>query len=415
MEPIKVNINDILIENIADARETIFDNGAAVYRLNISKAERDSAVNKTKFYANVNDMFKESVQEPTLVQKLNPKTVPKQRVPMAAQGFINEYFTPIHSLINKNKEVGKLFDAVYKKKTKRAINRLRLCQKSKVNANSLHIEGEEIFTKHTCCSQMRLNPDPEIGCIAAITGIRSFVFWHVDKAGSRNCGGYLLHKYWKDNGSKNFMKIDPVWMNEYYGNSQFDNGTPRPGARKIVTVDCKDNIYLIFFNHVLPHEIALSPSLSAFISPITDFNKTKITKTCSFHPPEYLGLTKHESNLLGACYNRPGYEWPSGKSAHLIHHRAYSFYTDRLKDRYLKTKPDGNKTIQMRLPTHGTINQKSKDYQRQLKERGIILPQIAFAPNTPNFVVDLLDRSDYELKLYGFIINDDLSTHLYGS
>ena len=149
MEPIKVNINDILIENIADARETIFDNGAAVYRLNISKAERDSAVNKTKFYANVNDMFKESVQEPTLAQKLNPKTVPKQRVPMATQGFINEYFTPIHSLINKNKEVGKLFDAVYKKKTKRAINRLRLCQKSKVNANSLHIEGEEIFTKHT--------------------------------------------------------------------------------------------------------------------------------------------------------------------------------------------------------------------------------------------------------------------------
>ena len=55
-----------------------------------------------------------------IIEKFNPKTVPKQRVPMAAQGFINEYFTPIHSLINRNEEVGKLFDAVYKKKTKSA-------------------------------------------------------------------------------------------------------------------------------------------------------------------------------------------------------------------------------------------------------------------------------------------------------
>ena len=82
-----------------------------------------------------------------IIEKFNPKTVPKQRVPMAAQGFINEYFTPIHSLINRNEEVGKLFDTIYKKKTKRATNRLRLCQKSKVVASSLHIEGEEIFTK----------------------------------------------------------------------------------------------------------------------------------------------------------------------------------------------------------------------------------------------------------------------------
>jgi hypothetical protein len=247
---------------------------------------------------------------------------------------------------------------------------------------------------------MQLNPNPEIGCIAAITGIRSFVYWHISHTWC------ALHEYWKDKGSKNFTKIDPIWMNNNYKNT-----------RKIVTVDCKDNIYLIFFNHVLPHEVALSPSLSAFISPITEFNKTKIKKTCSHHPPEYLGLTKHESNLLGACYNRPGYEWPSGKSAHLIHHRAYSFYTDRLKDRFILTKDDGNKTVQMQLPTHGTVNQKTEDYQRRLKERGIVLPKVAFT--TPNFVVDLLKYSDYELKLYGFIptydISDDLSTHLYGS
>jgi hypothetical protein len=54
-----------------------------------------------------------------------------------------------------------------------------------------------------------------------------------------------------------------------------------------------------------------------------------------------------------------------------------------------------------------------------LKERGIVLPKIAFAENTPKFVVDLLKRSNYELKLYGFIPihtnEDDISTHIYGS
>jgi len=314
--PTPVDLSSILIDDITNARQKILERGVAVYALKgISKEVRDAAVKKTPFYANVNDLFKEPVKEPTLEQKLNPKSVPKQRVPMAAQGFINEYFTPIHSLINGNLEVGALFDAIYQRKTKRAINRLRLCQKSKIDRNSLHIEGEQIFTKDSASDQMRLNPNPEIGCIAAITGIRSFVYWDISRENSDN-----MHKYWREKGSKNFLKIDPNWMQEHYGD-----------YRRIVQVDCKDNIHLIFFNHVLPHEIALSPSLSAFISPITEFNQTKVKKICSFHPPQYLGLTKHESNLLGACYNRPGFEWPSGKSAHLIHHRAYNFYIDRLK------------------------------------------------------------------------------------
>jgi len=386
--PIPVDLSSILIDDIANARQKILEHGAAVYVLKgISKEMRDAAVNKTPFYTNVNDLFKEPVTEPTLKQKLNPKSVPKQRVPMAAQGFINEYFTPIHSLINGNVEVGALFDAIYQCNTKRAMNRLRLCQKSKVDAKSLHIEGEEIFTKDSTSDQMHLNPNPEIGCIAAITGIRSFVYWDLTNSCAKD-----MHNYWKDQKSKNFLKINPIWMNEHYGD-----------YRRIVQVDCKDNIHLIFFNHVLPHEIALSPSLSAFISPITKFNQTKVRKICSFHPPQYLGLTKHNTNLLGACYNRPGFEWPSGKSAHLIHHRAYNFYIDRLKDRYLKTKPNGNKTIQMQLPIHGAIDQKSSEYQRKLKERNIVLPAVAFHPDTPLFVVDLLQRSDYELTLYGFI------------
>jgi len=383
--PQPVNLNDILIDDISKARQTILQHGVAIYILkDISKKERNNAVNKTVFYANVNDMFKEPVQEPTLEQKLNPKSVPKQRVPMASQGFINEYFTPIHSLINGNSTVGKLFDTIYQKKTKRAINRLRLCQKSKVDEKSLHIEGEAIFTNKSDLNVF--NPNPEIGCIAAIAGIRSFVYWDLPNHSP------MMYNYWKKNGSKKFLKIDPKWMNEHYGN-----------CRRIVSVNCKDNIHLIFFNHTLPHEIALSPSLSAFISPIEKFNEVKIKKICSFHPPEYLGLTKHETNLLGACYNRPGFEWPSGKSAHLIHHRAYNFYIKRLKARFLMTKPNGNQTIKMQLPTHGKVNQKSPEYQRKLKERTIVLPSIAFHENTPNFVVDILLRSDDELKLYGFI------------
>ena len=55
------------------------------------------------------------------------------------------------------------------------------------------------------------------------------------------------------------------------------------------------------------------------------------------------------------------------------------------------------------LPLHGAIDQKKPAYQRKLKARGIVLPAIAFHPNTPTFVVDLLDRSDHELHLYGFI------------
>ena len=387
--PISVDLTSIIINDIANARQKILDHGVAVYVLKgISKEKRDEALLKTPFYANVSELFNESFKEPTLEQKLNPKSVPKQRVPMAAQGFINEYFTQIHSLINGYPEVGVLFDTIYQRKAKRAINRLRLCQKSKVDANSLHIEGEAIFTKDNDSNQMQLNPDPEIGCIAAITGVRSFIFWDI----LQQDNGAIMYKYWKENGSKNFLKIDPKWMEKNY-----------KGARRIVQVDCKDNIHLIFFNHVLPHEIALSPSLSAFISPITKFNQEKIKKICSFHPPQYLGLTKHESNLLGACYNRPGFEWPSGKSAHLIHHRAYNFYLERLKDRYLKMRTNSKRTIQMQLPLHGTINQKTPEYRQKLKERKIILPNIAFHPDTPNFIVDLLERSDFELKLYGFI------------
>ena len=87
--PIPIGLSSILIHDIAHAREMILREGAAVYRLNISTAARNAAVEKTSFYANTNDMFVEKISEPSLAQKLEPKKISKQRVPMAAQGFIN--------------------------------------------------------------------------------------------------------------------------------------------------------------------------------------------------------------------------------------------------------------------------------------------------------------------------------------
>ena len=155
--PIPIGLSSILIHDIAHAREMILREGAAVYRLNISTAARNAAVEKTSFYANTNDMFVEKISEPSLAQKLEPKKISKQRVPMAAQGFINEYFTPIHSLINGNRDVGNILDAIYQCKTKRHINRLRLSQKSKLDARSLHIEGEHIFITAKECPTRKDN------------------------------------------------------------------------------------------------------------------------------------------------------------------------------------------------------------------------------------------------------------------
>jgi len=390
MNPTEINTQHVTIYNINTIKDILLENTVAIYPINdISKEIRNTALNETNFYQNVNHMFKEPIPEPTLYEKLHPAELKKHKVPMASQGFINEYFTNIHMLLNKNSNIKTLFDNIYNMKHKLAPNRLRICRKFKHISNSLHIEGEDIFQKED--EHVKLLRGKNFGCIAAITGIRRFVFWDMKGANI-----LPLYEYWKNKGGKNFTKIDLTWMNNTY-----------PNRRKMITVDCSEHMHLIFFDHCIPHEIALSPSLSAFISPIEHFNNTKITKICSYHPPEYLGLTKHESNLLGSCYNLPGFEWPSGKTAHLIHARAYTFYINRLKDRYLKIKQNGAKTIQMQLPITGTINQRSSYYQQALTNKGIKLPSIAFDSNTPNFIVDLLTLDTNVLKLYGFIDDTD--------
>ena len=365
----------------AAIKNAILQHGVAIVPLmNISTEHRNAVLDATKFYANVNELYKEPLTEPTLDEKLRPKTFKPRKAPMGASGMINEYFTPLHMLFEQDENIQQIMNALYGDNCKRAPNRLRITSKFKFVPNSLHIEGKDIFQGN------KLVPNADFGCIAAISGTRRFVFWDMKDADAT-----ALREYWNSKGGKNFTSIDPLWMQQHY-----------PGRRRMITVDCSKYMHLIFWTECWPHEIAQSPSLSAFLSPIHDFNRDVIKRVCSYHPPEYLGLTKHDSNLLAVCYNRPGYEWPSGKSAHLIHARAYNFYIDRLDSRYLDLNKKGDLTIQMQLPLHGHINQKTATYRQRLNDRGIKLPDIAFHADTPNFVVDLLELPDNVLIKYGF-------------
>ena len=57
----------------------------------------------------------------------------------------------------------------------------------------------------------------------------------------------------------------------------------------------------------VPHEIASSPCLSLYMSPIKNFDTKKIVeRPITSQPIEYKGLTIHESDLLGICYEMGG-------------------------------------------------------------------------------------------------------------
>ena len=57
----------------------------------------------------------------------------------------------------------------------------------------------------------------------------------------------------------------------------------------------------------------------------------------------------------------------------------------------------------MRLIKTGKVNQHTKAYQAKLKKLGIVLPKVAFAKTTPNFVVDIANLPIKILRDYGFI------------
>ena len=177
--------------------------------------------------------------------------------------------------------------------------------------------------------------------------------------------------------------------------------TNYPNRRKVVNVDCGEHPHMIIWKETTPHEIAHSPSISAFISPISNFNNSIIWNVTSFQPNILNNLTYHQSNLLAICYSMGGFEWPSGKKLYqFCHHRAYSHFNKKIKSIYLV-----NGKFKMKIITNGTIDQHDPQYKEALTNRNIIVPEIAFKPDMPKFVVDILLLSDTILKDYGFILD----------
>lgn len=389
--PTEIPLTSIQAKNGEEAVALLKKFGCTIISLeDISTVERDKALDATKFYQNANTMLKvDPIKEPTLAEKINPAKFKKRKAPDAASGMVHQYFTPVHHLLHSSAQLRSAFDTIYGRKMIYAPNRLRIGDRFKFTDDSLHIEGKNIFEVKG--KTIKLLPG-SIACIAGISGQRRFVFWDMNGADLKP-----IYDYWVNNGRKFWTKPDPQWMQDHYG-----------GRRRMVTVDCSKRPHLILWSESTPHEIANSPSLSAFISPIEKFDTNKITKAraTSYHPAEYLGLTYHESNLLGCCYNLPGFSWPAGKKAYAFcHSRAYSFYIDRIHDRYTKLNSKGKKTFQQALLTNGTVDQHTTEYQQALTRRGIKLPPVAFKASTPNFVVDLLTLPDQTLRNYGFIPN----------
>ena len=389
-KPSEIDQKIVEANSPSDIQTLLNTHGVAIIALDdITTLQRNNAVNATKFYQNANAIFKENtIKEPPLLQKLMVNKYKQQKAPDASSGMIHQYFTPIHHLLHSSNTLMNVFDTLTGGPTIYAPNRLRICNRFKFDDNSLHIEGKNIFEVKD--DTIKLLPG-DIACIAGIAGQRRFVFWDMNGADLKP-----IYDLWVKNGCKNWTKPDPNWMQQHYG-----------GRRRMVTVDCSKKPYLILWSESTPHEIALSPSLSAFISPVEKFDTKKITKNTmtSYHPKEYLGLTRHESNLLACCYNMPGFTWPSGKKAYAFcHSRAYGFYLDRIRDRYTKQNALGRRTFQQALlDTDYGWDQHTPEYQAALSERGIKLPKVAFADTTPNFIVDLLSLPDQTLKNYGFI------------
>jgi hypothetical protein len=412
-EPIDIKTDDIIIKygiGGGGEREGSFANelsltlqkfGVAVIPIPVNKKEMEKAFKETKFYNTANDMFVEehNVAEPTLNEFNNPSEYKNRKAGDNAQGMIHQYGTPLHTLLQSNPVVRETMEALYGEGNgkggvggrgiKYLPNRLRVCRKFKNNSKSLHIEAHELFEVvdggEGCEGKLRLIPG-DIASLVGLTGVRRFVFWDMNDADLKP-----LKEYYDKHGSNEFTMLDPAFMHKHYS-----------GRRRMVNIDCRDMPHMIVWQESNPHEIADSPSISLYISPVRKFNtKDKIKKVTSYQPIEYLGLTYHESNLLGLCYNMGGFEWPSGKKLYQFAHiRAYNHYLPKVDGYY---KEMGGK-FQQRLVRNGKVDQHTAEYKAKLKEMGIVLPDVAFDESTPNFVVDITKLPIQILKDYGFIM-----------
>ena len=250
-KPTEVSLNLVEAKSPDEIQTLLNTYGVAIIALDdISTKDRNTAVAATKFYQNANVIFKgHKVKEPSLPEKLLITKFKQQKAPDGASGMVHQYFTPIHHLLHSSNTLMQVFDTLTGGPTIYAPNRLRVCNRFKFDDNSLHIEGKNIFEVKD--SKIKLLPG-DIACIAGIAGQRRFVFWDMNGANLKP-----IYDYWVKNGSKHWTKPDPIWMQQHYA-----------GRRRMVTVDCSKKPYLILWSESTPHEIALSPSLSAFISPV---------------------------------------------------------------------------------------------------------------------------------------------------
>ena len=392
-EPIEVPTHKVLCHSPDDILKTLDKFGVAVIALECDDTLLHDAIKDTKFYNTANAIFKDEfkVVEPTMEEKLNPKTYKKRKAGDDAQGMLHQYGTPTHTLIQNNPTFRNTMKTLYGDNLKYLPNRLRKCTKFKNEPKSLHIEAHELF-KVDETGNISLIPG-DIATIVGLTGIRRFGFWDMSDADLNP-----LKEYHEKHGGSEFTMIGPEYMHKHY-----------PRRRHMINIDCTKQPHIIMWRESNPHEISHSPSLSIFLSPVSQFNNTRITKVTSYQPAEYLGLTYHESDLLGLCYNMGGFEWPSGKKCYqFCHHRAYKHFIPKIKADYT----DGSGKFKMKLVKNGTIDQHTPEYQAKLRELGIALPKVAFYPTTPKFVVDITKLPIQILKDYGFIpdANDTATT-----
>ena len=387
--PTAIPTSTVLASSPEEIKPLLAQHGVAVIALtDVAIVDKILALHNTQFYRTANAVFNadNQVQEPTLEEKVRPETLKVRKAPDAASGFVHQYGTPIHTLIQGSPTLRTSMNTLYDKE--RAIyapNRLRHTRKFKFNDNTLHIEGLNLFEFDEEAQTASLVPG-EVATIVGLAGQRRFVFWDMNNADIWPLFQYCNKKKttWGDG-----CQLPPDWMHEHY-----------PGRRRMITVDCSEHPMLIMWQESTPHEIADSPSLSAFVSPIDKYETAKIENVLSYQPREYLGLTKHESNLLGLCYEMPGFQWPSGKRCYIFcHTRAYYHYLPKIKPEFLAP----GQCFQMKIIDTGTINQHDPKYQKKLKKRKIKIPEIAFGENMPNFVTDITLWSDELLKDYGFI------------
>jgi hypothetical protein len=390
-EPINVPTEDILAKSPAEVQQILTRYGVAVIALPVDKGEMERALKETKFYNTANAMFKDEfkVAEPTTEELKKPAKYKKRKAGDDAQGMLHQYGTPLHTLIQMNPTLRATMSSLYGRDINYLPNRLRISRKFKNNGKTLHIEAHELFRTNKE-GEIELIPG-EVAMTIALRGTRRFGFWDLNGADLNP-----LKDYYEEHGSE-FTLVDPDYMHQHY-----------PGRRRMVNVDCDETPHVIMWQESNPHEIAGSPSLSIFVSPVKGFNNTEITKVTSYQPIEYLGLTYHQSDLLGLCYNMGGYEWPSGKKCYqYVHHRAWCHYRDKTKDEY---KINGK--FRQRLILTGEVDQHTTEYQAKLKEMKIELPEKVFHRSMPNFVVDITKLPITILKDYGFIKSDKKVDHV---